>query len=494
MLKAELRAQIDKLWDKFWSGGIANPLTAIEQMSYLIFMKRLEDLDNKNREHATARNEEYHSVFENYEDCRWSHWKHFNAEDMLKHVREFVFPFIKNIRRGEDTLFSESMKDAVFIIPKASLLQEAVSIIDKINLSAQNQDVQGDIYEYLLNELQIAGKNGQFRTPRHLIRMIVSLVNPKLGEKICDPACGTAGFLINSYEHILKQNTSKEIVEYDKEGIAHNLIGDKIADKSKWNLLRRETFYGFDNDTTMVRLALMNMILHGIEHPNIKYADGLSKHFEQKEMFDVIVSNPPFTGSIDKSDINDAFKVSSTKTELLFLELFYNILQKGGRAGVIVPNGVLFGSSNAHKAVRKLLLEKCQLEAVISMPSGVFLPYSGVGTAVLIFTKGGTTEKVWFYDMQADGFSLDQKRTFIDGRGDIPDIIQKFESGRLESEKSLLVPFTAIKENEYNLSISRYKKFEHEEIEYENPEVFIKRIKELETEISNELKELEKQL
>jgi type I restriction enzyme M protein len=493
MLKQELKTQINKLWDKFWSGGISNPLTAIEQMSYLIFMKRIEDLDNRNKDLAKARGEKYKSVFEDYNECKWSHWKHFSAEDMLRHVRDAVFPFIKNVRRGEDTLFAESMKDAVFLIPKASLLQEAVSIIDAINLSAQNQDVQGDIYEYLLNELKTSGKNGQFRTPRHIIRMIVSLTNPKLGEKICDPACGTAGFLINSYEHILKQKTSPEMIEYDEEGIAHNLVGDKIADKKKWNLLRRETFYGYDNDPTMVRLALMNMILHGIEHPNIKYSDGLSKRFDQKEEYDVILANPPFTGSIDISDINDNFKIKTTKTELLFLELFYNLLHRGGRGGVVVPNGVLFGSSNAHKNIRKILLEKCQLEAVISLPSGVFQPYSGVGTAVLIFTKGGNTNKVWFYEMKKDGFSLDQKRDFIDGKGDIPDIIEKFKT-KEESEQSFNVEFSLIKENEYSLDINRYKKFEHKEVKHDKPTKIIDEIIKEEETILKELSELRKKV
>jgi len=494
MLTQELKSQINKLWDKFWSGGISNPLSAIEQMSYLIFMKRIEDLDTRNKSLAEARKEKYQSIFDEYPECRWSHWKHFSADDMLRHVRDAVFPFIKKIRRGEDTLFAESMKDAVFLIPKASLLQEAVSIIDNINLSAQNQDVQGDIYEYLLNELKTSGMNGQFRTPRHIIRMAVGLVNPKLGEKICDPASGTAGFLINTYEHILKENTSKEIIEYDDQGIAHNLIGDKIgSDKNKWNFLRRETFYGFDNDTTMVRLALMNMILHGIEHPNIKYADSLSKRFEQKEEFDVILANPPFTGSIDLSDINDNFKVKTTKTELLFLELFYNLLHKGGRAGVIVPNGVLFGSSKAHVDVRKILLEKGQLEGVIALPSGVFQPYSGVGTAVLIFTKGGKTDKVWFYEMKNDGFTLDQKRDKIDGKGDIPDILKKFKT-KEEGPNSFNVDIGKIKENDYSLDINRYKKYEHKEIKYDKPIKLIDNVLKEEEEIIKELNELKRKI
>ncbi len=491
MLKAELKSKINQLWDRFWSGGIANPLTAIEQMSYLIFMKRLEDLDNQHGRLADARGEKYKSIFNGHEKCRWSEWKHLPAEDMLKHVRDVVFPFIKNVRKGGDTLFSENMKDAVFMIPKPSLLQEAVNIIDTINISSQNQDVQGDIYEYLLSELKTSGKNGQFRTPRHIIRMMVELVEPQIGMKICDPACGTGGFLINAYEYILRVNTSPDIVKYDEGGVAHNLVGDKIIKKEHWNLLRRNTLFGFDNDTTMVRIGLMNMILHGIENPNIRYADSLSKNFDHSPKYEIVLANPPFTGSIDKSDISDNFKISTTKTELLYVELFYNLLHNGGKAAVIVPNGVLFGSSNAHKKVRELLLEKCQVETVISMPSGVFQPYSGVGTAVLVFTKGGKTDKVWFYEMLKDGFSLDQKRDFIDGRGDIPDIVEKFKT-KADSKQSFCVDFDEIKKNEYSLSIARYKKVEHEEVKYEKSSVIIDRVLKNEEEIAKELRELKR--
>lgn len=493
MLAQELKGKITRLWDKFWAGGLANPLTAIEQISYLIFMKRLEDLDNSEMKRAEARKEKYTSVFEGQEDCRWSHWKHFNADDMMTHVRDKVFPFLKNIKKGEDGEFSKQMQDAVFLIPKPSLLQEAVSIVDELNITARNQDTQGDIYEFLLSELNQAGKAGQFRTPRHIIRMMVELLNPQIGEKICDPACGTAGFLINAYQQILKVNTSSDLIKYDAEGVAYNLIGDKIVDKKHWDIIRRHTLYGFDFDPTMVRIASMNMILHGIEHPNIKRFDTLSKAFEHKAEFDVILANPPFTGSIDASDINNNFKVGTTKTELLFLELFYNMLSIGGRCAVIVPNGVLFGSSNAHIQVRKLLLEKCQMEAVISMPSGVFKPYSGVGTAILVFVKGGKTSNVWFYDMKSDGFSLDDKRDTIDGKGDIPDILEKYKTKR-SSDNSIIVSFEDIKTNDYNLSISRYKEVKHEEIVYDKPKDIIERVMKKEDEIAKELAELKKMI
>jgi type I restriction enzyme M protein len=489
MLDAGLKSKINKLWDAFWAGGLSNPLTAIEQISYLIFIKRLDDLDTHHKMAAQARAQSYKSIYEGRENCRWSQWKHFSAEAMYKHVNEVVFPFIKNLHNGQDVLYSEYMKDATFMIPKPSLLQEAVSIIDEIEIG-DKPDIQGDIYEHLLGELKTAGKNGQFRTPRHIIRMMVELVDPDVGYKICDPACGTGGFLIAAYQHILKRYTTPDMVKVDEDGTPHGLIGDKIVKKEHWSLLWKETFYGLDFEITMIRIALMNMILHGIMEPNIKQMDTLSKRYDQKPIYDVVFANPPFAGYVDKSDISDNFKLETTKTELLFLELFYNLLTVGGKAAVIVPNGVLFGSSNAHVKGKQLLLENCDLQAVISMPSGVFQPYAGVGTAVLVFIKGGKTEKVWFYDMKADGYSLDQKRDFIDGKGDIPDVISKFKAGRVESEQSVLVPFSEIKKNDYNLSISRYKQVEHEEIAFEDPEVLIENVSRLEEEIAKELQEL----
>lgn len=493
MLDSELKSKIDSLRDKFWAGGISNPLTAIEQISYLIFMKRLEDLDTVNQKRAEARKEKYKSIFKGHENCKWSNWKYMNAEEMLNHVRNVVFPFIKSIKNGEDTSYAENMKDSAFLIPKPSLLQESVSIIDELNITSRNQDIQGDVYEYLLSKLNISGENGQFRTPRHIIRMMVKLVNPKIGEKIGDAACGTGGFLIGAYEHILETNTSKDMIKYDEFGAPHNIVGDKIVDKKHWDLLRRHTFYGFDFESTMVRTATMNMILHGIEHPNIIRFDTLSKAFQQKAEYDVILANPPFAGSIDKSDINDNFKLDTTKTELLFVELFYNLLSLGGRAAVIVPNGALSGLDNAHIKLRKMLLENCQVEAVISMPSGVFRPYASVNTSVLVFTKGNKTDSVWFYEMEADGYSLDDKRDFIDGKGDIPDIIEKFNSKEF-SKKSIIVPFSKIKDNDYNLSVSQYKEVEHEEVKYEEPKKLINSILNTEEIITRELNELRKMI
>jgi type I restriction enzyme M protein len=496
-LAPEIKSKIDSLWDKFWSGGLSNPLQSIEQMSYLIFMQRLEDMDNFEQKRAQAKKQPYESIFTGAEQetCRWSYWKNLPADQMLVHVRDKVFPFIKNIHNGEKTLFAVHMKDATFMIPKPSLLQEAVTIIDEMRIPAQNRDTQGDIYEYLLSQLQTAGKNGQFRTPRHIIRMMIELVDPDINDRICDPACGTAGFLVNSYEYIIRKYTSADKIEQDADGEYHNLIGDRITNPKHWDKLWTDTFYGYDFDNTMVRISLMNMVLHGIKAPRVELKDTLSKGFKEADRYTVVLANPPFKGSIDKSDINDALTIKTTKTELLFVERMMHLLQIGGKCGVIVPDGVLFGSSNSHKKLRQILLESCQLEGIVSMPSGVFKPYAGVSTAVLIFTKGGSTERVWFYDMDADGYSLDDKRTFIDGKGDIPDIIDHFRKRKTESpadtkSKCFFVPVSEIKENGYDLSISRYKEIEYEEVHYEKPEVIIKKIETLESEIQRDLNNL----
>ncbi|MDR3222780.1 MAG: type I restriction-modification system subunit M [Methanobrevibacter sp.] len=492
MLDSELKSKINQLWAKFWSGGISNPLTAIEQMSYLMFMKRLSDEDNHGKTNSKLTKLDYVSIFKGCPQCDWALWKDKSADDMLKHVRDNLFPFLRDLG-DENSFYRRYMKDAVFSIPTGTLLTEAVNLVEDMHIKDQNRDTQGDIYEYLLSELTTAGKNGQFRTPRHIIKMIVELIDPKIGEVICDPACGTAGFLINAYQHILKSNTSENLIKIDNEGKEYNFKGDKIQD---WDFLRNKSLYGYDFDQTMVRISLMNLIMHGINNPQIKQTNTLSTIYNQKPEFDVILANPPFKGSINKDELSEDFTISTTKTEILFLEWMYNCLSVGGRCGVVVPQGILFGNSRAHKSIRGKLLEDCRLDAVISLPSGVFKPYAGVATAILIFTKGEATEKVFFYDMEADGFSLDDKRTFIDGKGDIPDIIEKFNSReemKLENrkEKCFIVPFEEIKENDYGLSISNYKEIEYNEIEYESPEVIKGKILDLEEKIIKDLKELD---
>lgn len=480
-LESELKSKIRKLWDKFWSGGISNPLQAIEQISYLIYMKKLEDKDVLEEQNAILKGIEFRSIFTNHEDCRWSVWIQKSADEILDHVRDNVFPFMRNLG-DKDTLYSKYMKDASFSLPTASLLIEAVNIINDMHIKEQNQDTQGDIYEYLLSELSTAGKNGQFRTPRHIIDMMVELSNPEFGDRILDPSCGTAGFLVSAYEYVLKKNR--------KDGIS-------ILSAEKKKILDEDSFYGYDIDRTMVRIALMNLMMHGISNPKISRIDTLSKRYNENGTYDLILANPPFKGSIDVSEQSDEFTIKTKKTELLFLELMYNSLANGGRCVVIIPDGVLFGSSKAHQGVRKMLLENCRLDAVISMPSGVFKPYAGVSTAVLYFTKGESTKNVWFYDMQADGFSLDDKRIEQKDKNDIPDILEKFRGRKKEDNKDrkkkhFVVPIDEIEENDWDLSLSKYKKFEYKEEVYREPGIILKEIGKVHIELGKEIETLKK--
>jgi len=495
MLDNELKSKIDQLWNKFWSGGISNPIQAIEQMSYLIFMRRLEDEDNDKLNNSRLSGQKYISFFKDNQDCKWSIWSEYPANKILDHVRDKVFPFLRNLGGNEESLYKKYMKDANCIIPTPGLLIEAVKIINDMHIKEQNRDTQGDIYEYLLSELTTSGKNGQFRTPRHIIKMMTEMVSPKVGERICDPACGTAGFLVSAYEYILKTNASKDLIKIDQEGNEYNFKADKLS-KDQWKKLREDTLYGFDIDQTMTRISLMNLMMHGIDYPNITQLNTLSTRFNETNNYDIILANPPFKGSIDESELNDNFVIKSKKTEILFLELIYNLLRIGGRCAVIVPDGILFGSSNAHKELKKLLIEKCRIDAIISMPSGVFKPYAGVSTAVIVFTKGEPTKKIMFYDMESDGFTLDDKRTKIgDGKGDIPDIVNKFKNKDKEKlddrkKKCFVVPIEDIKNNEYDLSISKYKEIIYEQVKYEKPEVIKKKIIETEKEIMKGLDEL----
>lgn len=488
MLDSALKSKVNLLWNKFWSGGISNPLQAIEQMSYLIFMKKLEDEEVSREQNAKLLGQKYASIFKDNEDCKWSRWTEMPAEQMLEHVRDKVFQFLRKLNGGERSIYSKYMKNASFSIPTASLLAEAVKIINDMHIKEQNRDTKGDIYEYLLEQLATAGKNGQFRTPRHIIKMMVEILDPKYGDKICDPACGTAGFLVSGFEHILKNNTSSDLV---RDG---NFAGDKL-NENQWRILREETLYGYDFDDVMLKISLMNLMMHGISNPNVDQKNTLSKRFDESNCYDVVLANPPFKGSIDESEIGENFRTQTKKTELLFLELIFNLLTNSGRCAVIVPDGVLFGNSKAHKKIREMLLEKCRLDAVISMPSGVFKPYAGVSTAVLYFTKGESTKDVWFYDMEADGFSLDDKRTEQPDKNDIPDIIERFKHRHKEKptdrkKKCFFVPLKEIKENNYDLSISKYKEIEYEEVKYDNPETIKKKILELENNIIEKLKDI----
>lgn len=482
MITGELRNKVDKIWEIFWTGGITNPLSVIEQFTYLIFIKSLDDKQTKEEKTASVLGLEPKKIFnENEQILRWSNFKELEAQEMYDIVVNKVFPFIKNMNENNESSFSKYMKDAIFQIPTPQMLEKIVTGIDGLEFE---RDVKGDLYEYLLSKLATSGTNGQFRTPRHIIDMMVRLIKPVPQDVIIDPACGTSGFLVGAEEY-LKEN-------HDEIFISEELK----------NHFQNEMFYGNDMDTTMLRIGTMNMMLHDVENPNIDYKDSLSKSNTDKEKYTVVLANPPFTGSLDSEGVaDDLLKVTKTKkTELLFLALMLRILKIGGRCAVIVPDGVLFGASKAHKQIRQELIEKHNLHGVISMPSGVFKPYAGVSTAILLFTKTGMggTEKVWFYDMQADGFSLDDKRNPIE-ENDIEDIVKRYENleeekNRKRTEKSFFVSKEEIVENDYDLSINKYKEIVYEEVVYEKPEVIIAKIKELEKKIALNLEELEKMM
>ena len=421
LTNTQLRSQVDQVWEKLWTGGLSNPLDAIEQFSYLLFLKRLDD-DEVARERQAKRNNQ---VFQPTVEAkyRWATWTNMKADDALKYLKETIFPWLRTLGDSESS-FARYMQNAESKINKASMLIEVCKIIDGMNIAQQNQDVQGDLYEYMLGKLDQAGRNGQFRTPRHIIRMIVQIVDPKPGERIGDLAAGTGGFLVNAYQHILEQHTPAESLTYDEDGWPHGATGAQLTDADRAALQTR-AFRGYDNDSgmTMLRIGSMNLMLHGIRSPRFFYTDTLSKNFTERRDYDVILMNPPFKGAVDKNDVAEDLQKGTTKSELLFLHLILEALDSGGRCAVIVPDGVLFGSSKAHVEVRKRLITQNQLEGVISMPGGVFKPYAGVSTAVLIFTKNATTGRIWYYDMEHDGFSLDDKRQKV-AENDIPDILR----------------------------------------------------------------------
>lgn len=509
-----LKNKIEQLWNKFWSGGISNPLTAIEQITYLLFMKRIDDLDLKRSLDAEIAGEKYTSKFEgdfilpgtkqkvNKQTLRWSYFKRMTAEEMLSHVQTKVFPFLKMLN-GEDSSFTHYMKNAVFIIPKPALLVEAISTIEEIYVEIEKdanergqafQDIQGDVYEMLLSEIATAGKNGQFRTPRHIIKLITELVEPKLGDRIADPACGTGGFLLGAYQYMVTQiDKNKRNITSDEDGFIRNSVSGLLT--KEVSEILNDSLYGYDIDVTMVRLALMNLMMHGVESPHISYEDTLSKGFIESNQYQIIMANPPFTGSIDKEDINESLQLNTTKTELLFIENIYNLLIMGGTAGVIVPQGVLFGSGKAFVEARKKLVEKCELKAVISMPSGVFRPYAGVSTAILIFTKGGETKNIWFYDMQSDGYSLDDKRVKLDGHGDLQEIVSLYKARKKRhkndrTKRMFFVRKEEIVAGRYDLSISTYKFDMINDETYEMPCEIFDKLNNIENEIREELSKL----
>lgn len=497
MITGELRSKVDSIWDTIWTGGITSPITVLEQITYLMFMKLLDDNQLKAEAGANALGiklknrvfgegicviSENPHVETDYKNLRWHVFHNYEPGAMFTNIQNYVFPFIKQIGEGKDTAFSRYMKDTVFLIPTAKVLAKVVDGIDAMDMN--NKDIMGDVYEYLLGKIAAAGENGQFRTPRHIINMMVQLMKPTLKDKILDPAMGSAGFLLESSTYI-STHYAKELMK---------------ADNAKY--YKSGMFSGFDTDQSMLRIGAMNMMLHGVEDPNITYQDSLSGDNNERNCYSLIMANPPFTGSVFQEEISkDLLALCKTKkTELLFLTLFVKMLEVGGRCASIVPDGVLFGSSTAHKAIRRELVENQKLVAVISMPSGVFKPYAGVSTAILIFTKtnAGGTDKVWFYDMKADGYSLDDKRSPI-AANDIPDIIARFnnldgEEGRERTEQSFFVTKEEIIDNGYDLSINKYKKTEYVAVEYPSTAEILDRLDALEAEIASEMKELRKML
>jgi len=494
MITGELKNKIDSLWDIFAAGGLVNPLDVIEQITYLMFIHDLDDTDNLRAKEAAMLGLPYQSIFADEvqvgdrtidgQQLKWSVFHDFPAGKMYSVMQEWVFPFIKNLHGDKNSAYSKYMDDAIFKLPTPLLLSKVVDSLDEIYRlmnEIQSSDIRGDVYEYISSRLQVNGRAGAFRTPRHIIRMIVEMIEPKPDDVICDPACGTAGFLVEAGKY-LKTNHS-----------------EIFFDRIKKDHFMNHMFSGFDMGRTMLRIGAMNMMTHGIDNPFIEYRDSLSDQNPDKEKYSLILANPPFKGSLDADTVSaDLLKVCKTKkTELLFLALFLRMLRIGGRCACIVPDGVLFGSSTAHKAIRKELVDGNRLEAVISMPSGVFKPYAGVSTAVLIFTKTGHggTDNVWFYDMTADGFSLDDKRSPV-ADNDIPDIIARFrnpeaEKDRQRTEKSFFVPKAEIVENGYDLSINKYKKTEYKPVEYPPTSEIMAQLRKLEQEIGAAMDELE---
>jgi len=484
MITGEIKNKIDSIWDDFFSAGMSEYLTVIEQFSYLMFVHNLDQIENETEQYEKISGKEKKHIFpEDKQIYRWHVFKNLPEEELFELMGKEIFPFIKKINVNEESAFARYMKDANFTIPNPQTLKTVITKLDELfeNKDVQARDMLGDIYEYVLSKMNSSGQVGMFRTPKQIRDMMVRLVCPRPMDTICDPACGTAGFLISSAEYI------------------RETYGKTMNDK-EWEHYSNGLLTGFDTGSTMLKISAMNLLLHSIHDPHIAYQDSVGKSNTIEGKFDVILANPPFKGSVNKSTISESLTnvCSTSKSELLFVALFIRMLKKGGRCACIVPDGVLFGSSKAHKALRKELVENHQLQAVISMPSGVFKPYAGVSTGILVFTKTGAggTDNVWFYDMKADGFSLDDKRQPIDDN-DIPDIIKRFqnldkEEERKRTDQSFFVPKSEIIANGYDLSFNKYKEVVYEKVEYPKPEVLISEIQTLTDEIKTDIDELKK--
>ncbi len=507
MLTGTIKNQIDGIWNAFWSGGISNPLEVIEQITYLLFLRRLDDL-HKLQENKAAQLKKpiEHRVFpagkdarkRPYEDFRWSKFKNMTPKEMYEVVGEHVFPWLRTLG-GDGSTYAHHMRDARFTIPNPGLLAKVVDLIDQLPLD--DRDTKGDLYEYMLAKIATAGQNGQFRTPRHIIRLMVEMVKPQPGDVICDPACGTAGFLVAAGEYLREHHP------------------EMLHDRKLNHHFNHGMFHGFDFDSTMLRIGSMNMLLHGVENPDIRYRDSLAQeHAGEDEAYTLVLANPPFAGSLDyENTAKDLLQIVKTKkTELLFLALFLRLLKPGGRAAVIVPEGVLFGSSKAHKELRRMLVEDQKLDGIVSLPGGVFKPYAGVSTAILLFTKtnSGGTDQVWFYDVDADGWSLDDKRlpllseeklgprprtmlTFEENaKNNLPDVLARWvlregsEQDRSRTAQSFSVPLAEIIRQGYDLSLKTYKQIAHEDAEHRSPQELLESLLQLEVQIHESMEEL----
>lgn len=505
-----LKSEIDKLWETFWTGGITNPLTVIEQISFLMFLRLLDAREQLNERKALRTGKSWHRIYdEDEQTLRWSHFKEMNGETLLPHIRDRVFKHLRQI--GNGGTFGEYMADAQLMIQKPSLLVQAVEMVNQLPLT--EGDTKGDLYEYLLSKLTTAGINGQFRTPRHIIRLMVELTDPKPDETVGDPACGTAGFLVSTMQYLMERYTSEQGKIKGEDGKTI-YSGDELEPYR--DHIQNRLFHGFDFDVTMLRIASMNMMLHGVDNPDIHYRDTLSNSFPDKfpqyasDAFDVVLANPPFKGSLDYEDVHPSLTrvVKTKKTELLFVALILRMLKKGGRSATVVPDGVLFGSSRAHQTLRQTLVDENQLEAVISLPSGVFRPYAGVSTAIIVFTKGGRTDNVFFYDVQQDGYSLDDRRTPASEnttplgpteKNDLYDVLERWsvrnpETDTDRTQQAFFVPLRKIREHQYDLSVSRYKEAVYEVGDYEPPNRILAALRDLEEDIVADLDELEAML
>lgn len=504
MLTGEIRNQVDRIWDACWSGGISNPLTVIEQLTYLLFMRRLDELQTLKESKASRLKQPVESPLfpagndpkgRKYQDLRWSYFKNFAPAEMFEVVRDHVFPFLRTLG-GDGSAYAHHMRDASFMFQKPAVLAQVVEMLNDVPL--QDRDTKGDLYEYMLGKVATAGQNGQFRTPRHIIQLMVEMTAPRPQDTVCDPACGSCGFLVAANEYMRERHP------------------EVLRDPALQQHFHQGMFHGFDFDSTMLRIGSMNMLLHGVENPNVRYRDSLSQdHAEDAESYTLVLANPPFAGSLDyESCAKDLLQIVKTKkTELLFVALFLRLLKPGGRAAVIVPDGVLFGSSNAHKTLRQMLIEEQKVDAVISLPGGVFKPYAGVSTAIVLFTKtnSGGTDFVWFYDVSADGWSLDDKRTPLlpleqlgcraagaeHLKNNLPDVLARWgeragsERERARTEQSFCVPKADIVAQGYDLSLNRYKEVVHEEVEHRAPREILAELVRLEDEIAAGMRELE---